>query len=261
MRRTGPSTFLLVALMLALLPPTAAGAETLQSSTVETRVSVFVEAPEAAVKKRLPPGWELGTYAQGPYKGANLVAVFFEYLYAADPAGKPLPPVARRQLVLAVPVKNPNSTKPTVMVVGGWGSDPDSAPGPYKKNTLAVEFRRAQSAQGSGVAFGAAEDAWFVDGGAAGTVDLRLRFTRSMATRLAPFELHVYSAAEPSFYRIYRVDYGAEMVRSVPANVDRAQEARLTVKGPAFADLFDGSEKVIGIVNTPWYVRQVFLPQ
>jgi hypothetical protein len=261
MRHTGPSTFLLLALVLALLPPATGGAEKMRGTTVETRVRVFVQAPEAAVKKRLPPGWELNTTAQGPYKGANLVAIFIEYLCAVDEAGKPLLPSAKRFLVLGVPVKNPNNPKATLMIVGGWASDPGEVPGEYRNFTLASEFRRAHSAQGSGGAFGSAEDAWFVDGGTAGSADLRLRFTRSMATRLAPVEMHIYSAAVPSSYLIYHVDYGMEMVRSVPANVDRAQEARLTVKGPAFADLFDGSEKVIGIDNIPWWVRQTFLPQ
>lgn len=261
MRRTRPSTFLPVVLMFALLPAGAAGAERLQKSTVETRVRVFIQAPEAAVKKRLPPGWELNTPAQGPYKGSNLGAVFIEYLHAADPAGKPLPSTARRFFVLTVPVKNTNSTKLTLMVVGGWASDPSEVPGSFKNFTLATEFRRAYSAQGSGVAFGSAEDAWVVDGGTAGSVDLRLRFTRSMFTRLPPAEMLLYSAADPTSYLIYRVEYGIEPIRSVPAKIDQAQEARLTVKGPAFADLFDGSEKVIGVDNVPWWVRQTFLPQ
>ncbi len=261
MRPSVPCTFLLVALGLALLPRFAAGAEKLQKSTVESRVRVLLQAPEAAVKKRLPPGWELATPAQGPYKGFNLGVTFIEYLYAADPEGKPMPPAAKRFLVLTVPVKNPTLNKPTAMAVGGWASAPDEVPGAWKVFTLATEFRRARSSQGSGVAFGSAEDSWFVDGGKAGSAELRLRFQRSMPKRAAPMEMYVYSAAEPALYLLYRLDLGMELVRSVPANVDRAQEARLTVKGPAFADLFDGSEKVIAIDDWPWWLRQTFIPE
>ncbi len=261
MRLTVPGTHLLVVLSLALPPPVAAGAEKLQKYTVESRVRVMLQAPEAAVKKRLPPGWELDAAAKGPYAGVNLGANFIEYLYAADPAGKPMPPAAKRFFVLTVPVRNPNGKKLTAMAVGGWASAPDEVPGAWKNFTLAAEFRRAQSSQGSGVAFGSAEDSWFIDGGKAGSAELLLRFTRSMPARATPLEMLIYSATDPKLYLLYHLDIGRELVRSVPLKVDQAQEARLTVKGPAFADLFDGTEKVIAIDEMPWWLRQTFIPE
>lgn len=261
MRRSVLCTFPLAALGLALLPSVAAGGEKLQKFTVESRVSIMLQAPEAAVKKRLPPGWELDVSAQGPYGGSNLGVNFIEYLYAADPAGKPMAPAAKRFFVLTVPVKNPNGKKPTAMAVGGWVSDPSEVPGAWKNFTLASEFRRARSSQGSGVEFGTAEDSWFIDAGKAGSAELRLRFNRSMPGRAAPVEMYIYSATDPKLYLLYHLDLGRELVRSVPAKVDRAQEARLTVKGPAFADLFDGSEKVIAIHDMPWWHRQTFIPE
>jgi hypothetical protein len=57
-------------------------------------------------------------------------------------------------------------------------------------------------------------------------------------------DLKVYSAVEPDFFRIYRVDRGVDVVKSVPAGVDLVQgyEFRTTVS--ELAKLFDGSEQL-----------------
>ncbi len=260
MRRTHRYVSFIAALAALASLPVVAGAETLQMSTVETRLYVMVQAPEAALLKRLPPRTELNAYVQGPYKGANLLLLFLERSYTADPAGKPLGSTMDRKLVLVVPIKNPSSPKQAFMVIGGWSADPAEVPGAYKNFAPASELRRERSDQGSGFGFGTVQDAWTVSGGAGARVELRVRYTRSMATRIAPVDQHIYSSVDPAFYRIYRLDFGVEMVRSVPTGVDRAQDFRLSVKGAALADLFDGTEKIIGIVNVPWCVRQILLP-
>jgi len=252
-------TFQSAVLLALVASPAFAAAETLQSANVDSRLMLFVQAPEAAVKKRLPPGFRLSAFGEGPYQGTNVILAFFERLHASDAAGKAQAPVQNRSLLLVIPVKNPaGSPKPTFVVLGGWTSDPGYVPGPYKNFTLATAFRREHASKGAGNAYGTGEERWFVEGGAAGSVEARLRFARSMPTRVPAAEQHIYSSVDPAFYRIYRFDAGYEMVRTTGG--DRSDEASLTVKGPWLADLFDGTEKLVAIINVPWYVRQVFLP-
>jgi hypothetical protein len=70
----------------------------------------------------------------------------------------------------------------------------------------------------------------------------------------------VYSAVEPTFFRIYRVEQGADVVKSVPANIDRVQNFKLTIGIQELRKIFDGSEKVVAVTMIPWYIRQVSLP-
>jgi hypothetical protein len=256
--RLGVFAALAVAAAVLVMPSDALG-EHLSTSNVETRLIALVQAPEAAVLKRLPPGWELNTYAKGPFQGANLVVLMVERLYGADPAGKPLPARMERIAALVIPVKNrTNPKQQTLMVIGGLASSPDGVPGPYKNWGPAGEFKRELSARGGGTDFGNVEDEWYASG-PEGSVKFHVHFERTMATRAA-IDQHVYSSVDPAFYRIYRADVGTELVRSVPAGVDRAKDVRLVLKGKWAADLFDGSEKLVAVVNMPWYVRQVFLP-
>jgi len=96
------------AVLLALVAsPAFAAAETLQSANVDNRLMLFVQAPEAAVKKRLPSGFQLSAFGEGPYQGTNVILAFFERLHASDAAGKAQAAVQNRSLLLVIPVKNP----------------------------------------------------------------------------------------------------------------------------------------------------------
>ncbi len=70
----------------------------------------------------------------------------------------------------------------------------------------------------------------------------------------------MYSAVEPTFFRIYRVEQGADVVKSVPANIDRVQNFKLTIGIQELRKIFDGSEKVVAVTMIPWYFRQVSVP-
>ena len=71
----------------------------------------------------------------------------------------------------------------------------------------------------------------------------------------------VYSAAKPEFYRIYRVEAAADVVRSTATNIDRAQTATFTASGPKLSPIFDGKEQLVSITSLPFYSRQVTLPR
>ena len=76
----------------------------------------------------------------------------------------------------------------------------------------------------------------------------------------AKSEQKIYSAAEPSFFRIYRMETATDVLKSIPAGINRVQNYQLRVAVPELSKLFDGTEQLVGIAATPLFVRQIFLP-
>ena len=71
--------------------------------------------------------------------------------------------------------------------------------------------------------------------------------------------LPLYSANDPSIIRVYQEDQVMNVVRSVPLNIDGVSEIDLRVRGE-LDDVFDGSQRVVGVVIQRPYMRQVYVP-
>jgi hypothetical protein len=144
------------------------------------------------------------------------------------------------------------------MIVGGFSAK-EGAPGPYGVNLPAeVRMERVLRAGPDGARRG--EERWTIAEGEGGErVDLRLRYTAAVPSRANP-EVRVYSAWNPEFYRIYRVDQGSDALRGAAAGADRVEECAFSAAGGRLGALFDGSERLVGVLSMPWYVRRVFLP-
>jgi len=106
---------------------------------------------------------------------------------------------------------------------------------------------------------GVGSDFWEVQGTRGGNIELRLQYQGSLPSR-DKSEQKIYSAVQPSFFRIYRLDTATDMVKSIPAGIDRVQKYQLRMAVPELSKLFDGTEHLVGISVIPLYVRQVFLP-
>jgi hypothetical protein len=87
------------------VPAPPVWADTLVEANVETRVSVTLRVPEATLQAMLPSMWQSVPVPAGPFKGANLVLVFIDYLVAQDAGGKPAGTGTDRVLVLSLPAK------------------------------------------------------------------------------------------------------------------------------------------------------------
>ena len=74
------------------------------------------------------------------------------------------------------------------------------------------------------------------------------------------FDQKTYSGADPSFFRIYRGDWGVDAVRSSVAGIDRVTRLELAASGPLLGRLLDGSQELIDVSAVPWYRRDSFLP-
>ncbi len=73
-------------------------------------------------------------------------------------------------------------------------------------------------------------------------------------------EPKIHSAAKPEFYRIYRFEQAADVVRSTATGIDRVSKCSIKATGPKLALLFDGSEQLISITSIPFYSRSIYVP-
>src|SRR5262249_36977417 len=72
--------------------------------------------------------------------------------------------------------------------------------------------------------------------------------------------LPLRAAKDTNILRVYQEDQVVNVVRSEPLGIDRVSEIKFDVKGE-LADVFDGSERVIGVVIQRPYMRHVHVPR
>lgn len=195
----------------------------------------------------------------GPSKGANLFVVFIQRLLSQTPDGKPSASGGTdRAVALVVPAKHAQTGEESAFVTRIYTTDHGGIPGPHK-NSVKADVRRELVLRGENLAPGAGSDHWEMKEASGGTIVVRLANQRSLPA-LARTEQKPRSSVDPNFYRIYRVDQGAEVVKSVPAGVDRLQSYEFRSTVPELSKVFDGSSQLVSITAIPWYVRQVSLP-
>jgi hypothetical protein len=233
-------------------------AETLVQSTVETRLMVGLRMGQAELQKSLPTPWQVNPIAGGPFKEANLFIVFIDALLVQDAQGKPDMGGINRYIVFAVPAKHTQTGETASVVTAGFVPDIRYVPGPYKTYFQANVWRE-QTYKGVNVEGGVNEDFWEVQDTRGGVIELRIRYQKALPSRTKQ-EQKLYSAVEPTFYRIYRQEMATDLVKSIPAGVDRVHSYRFRVAMPELKNLFDGSEQLVGVVACPLFLRQIFLP-
>jgi hypothetical protein len=233
------------------------GAETAVGFNFESR-TVLALRVGAEVQSWLPAPWQVDPVASGPSKDANALLIFINAWAAQDPEGKPTATPIDRRVALAIPGKHPQTGESATFVARVYTSNPNGAPGPYK-NSVPVTVRMEQTLKGSGLEPPSGSEVWEVRDAGGGTIDLRLQYQRGVAARVKA-ESKPRSAVDANFFRIYRVDQGLDVVRSVPTGVNRVQQYSLRVTIPELRKIVDGSEQLVSVSLLPWYVRQVSLP-
>lgn len=224
------------------------------------RISLAFQVKPEAVQALLPAPWQLNPLASGPLKGTNLLVVLIDRLRDDDPEGKPKYNGTSRIVALVAPGKHPQTGATASVVLGGWASNPANVPGFYKvfrAATARVEHAiKSQELDAEEIT-----DVWEVrDAAGAGGMELRLHSMRKVNARArSKGEPNVISAKDPALWRIYKFDATTDVVKSTPEGIDRVHAYTFRLTDPEFGKLFDGSEKLVGISVTPWYVRQVFV--
>jgi len=233
-------------------------AETFVEASVEARLVLALHVGQAALQRWVPGPWQVEPLAAGPSKGANLLVIFIDRWLDQDADGKPIPGGAGYQVALAVPATQPQLGESALFVIRIFSGSPLAPPGPYKSTVLAT-VRREQALKGANADPGLGSEAWEVRDAGGGLMDLRVQYARALPTRAKP-EFKLRSPVEPAFTRIYRVDQGTDVVRSLPSAIDRVQSYQLRVTMSELSPLFDGTEQLVSIAVLPWFVRQVYLP-
>jgi hypothetical protein len=233
-------------------------AETLVQSTAETRLTVALRVGQAELQKLVPASWQVMSLPGGPLKEANFFIVFIDAFLVQDAQGKPDKGGINRYVVFAVPAKHTQTGEMATVVTGGFTPNIDNVPGPYK-NFAQATVKREQTYKGANIEAGVSDDFWEVRDTRGGSIELRVQYQRALPSR-AKSEQKIYSAAEPSFFRIYRIDSATDIIKSIPVGVNRVQNYQFRVAVPELSKLFDGTEQLVGIAASPLFVRQIFLP-
>jgi hypothetical protein len=230
----------------------ALAADKYVGGNTDVRTILAFKAADAAAQKFLPEGWELDVAATGPAKDVNLRVTFIDRLSAQDADGKALPQV--RNVTLSIPAKKKGSETRGTMLFAIYTSG--GSGGPYGVSVHAdTKAERKVAIDPAGTP--SVEEAWQFQAPDGNSVQLQIQYLRG-APAPAKAESLLYSAVKPDFYRIYRYEQSADVVRG--AGVDRVQKVVFKASGPKLAPLFDGSEQLIGVTSVPWYTRQTYLP-
>lgn len=235
-----------------------AGAETLFQSTADTRLTVAFRVGQAELQKLVPAPWQVMPIPGGPLKEANFFFVFIDSFLVLDAQGKPDQGGVTRKVAFAVPAKHTQTGEMATVITGGFTANIAEVPGPYKDFVQAT-VRREQTHKGVNMEIGVGEDFWEVKDNHGGIIELRIQYQGALPPR-AKSEQKIYSAVEPSFFRIYRIDTATDIVKSIPAGIERVQNYQFRVAMPELKKLFDGTEQLVAVAVIPLYVRQIFLP-
>jgi hypothetical protein len=249
-------TFVLAATIALLCGPDASAQERLVATYGEARTNLAFRVPEAIVQKILPLGWLSSPFTTGPSKGANLTVTFMDWLTVQEPDGSPSK--AYRSVGVSAPARR-NGTDVTVsMSIAGLSSPAGYAPGPYG-NSVTAKSTVVRTLRTDDHDVSRAEEAWCFEGESGDSLQLELQFVRGTATR-SKLQSRVQSAVNPDFYRIYRIEQAADVIRGADGT-DRVQRYLFKASGPFLSTVFDGSEQLISITSLPWFSRQAFLPE
>jgi hypothetical protein len=239
----------------ALRPAIAQEREKLAAIDVNVRTFVTFKVPDPAVQKLLPTGWQVDAPASGQSKGFNLAFYLVDVQLVQDPEGKPLP--ARPALAFVVPVRKIGSDVATNMVPLGFTAKA-GVPGPYSNfGSAELTVNRRSRTDGNGKAV--IEEDWKVVGDDGDALEFQIEFERGVPVR-EKVETRYYSTVRPDFYRIYRVEQGADLVRSTVTGTDRVMKILFKTSGAKLSALFDGTEQLISITSLPFFARSIFLP-
>jgi hypothetical protein len=235
---------------------TLAQAETLVESSIFFRTYLAFSVGQQAAQAWLPDPWKAVSLPKGPFKGTNLYVLFQDNLIHQDGEGKPDKGGTYCLASLVVFGKNQQNGEFAPFVTRIYA--PYDGPGPYKNSVKATAYREA-TLKGSTSESGAGSEVWKVQDSAGGIMEFRMDYQRAVPKRIKR-EFKVRSSVEPDIFFNIQDDYTVDVVKSIPAGIDRVKNYKFRVTMTELRKMFDGSEKLVGILVNPSRVRQKFSP-
>ncbi len=244
--------------MAGLLGQAAAQTPVEHSSEVRMQLDFVVPAP--ALAKFLPAGWEPNIAAAGAAKDCNVRMIFIDRVDITKPDGKPATPGSNQLVYLAVPIKQSTGNTRGQMLIYGLTADPKDAPGPHGVYVHANTHRMERSTSVADGKPTLTEEHWQFAAASGEHMEVRLKYERAAARKISN-EVKFFSSVNPSFYQIFKIDQGLDIMRNATVPVrDRVAEFSYKAGGGKLAPLFDGTERVVSIDALHWYNRGVYQP-
>ena len=233
--------------------------QTVVERSVETRFQLDLHVPDEALMEYLPSGWTPNVAGRGPAKDANLRLIFIDRLTINGPDGRPLGRGSNRLVYLVAPVTDPTGTN-VQLVIGGLTEDPEDAPGPFSVYLPATTHSMTRSMSSGSGPIVESQD-WVFAASTGERLEMHITYERGVGNRRAPREVRYYSAENPDFFRISSQEQVLDILRNVTTTPsDRVMEFSLSAGGGSYAELFDGTERVLSWDNIIWIDRVVSLP-
>ena len=225
-----------------------------------TRIMLGFRVKSEAVQARLPTPWQLHPVHNGPLRDTNFIVALVDRVRDDDPEGKPKSRGTDCFINFVAPAKHPQTGQVASIILGGWASNSARVPG-FFQVYRAASFRVEQVIKSQDGDVEEVTDVWEVrDAAGLGGMELRLQSRRLVAARTrARGEAYAISAKDPSLSQLHKFEAATDVVKSVPAGINKVQGYTFRLSAPEYGELFDGSEQLISISVTPWYVRQVFV--
>jgi len=239
-----------------LLPTTQAKAETLIESSLFFRTYLAFSVDQKAAQEWLPAPWKTVSIPKGPFKGTNLYVYFTDYFIRQDGEGKPDKGGTFSYAALVAFGKHQQTGEFSIFVNRVyWPNDDPSC----FKNAVKATVSREATIKGGTPKSGSGSEIWKVQNSAGGIMEFRMDYQRGIPRRWKR-EFEARSSVDPDISRIYRDEYVGDLVKSIPAGIDRVKNYKFRVTMAELRKIFDGSEKLVGIAVNPSRVRQQFLP-
>jgi hypothetical protein len=147
--------------------------------------------------------------------------------------------------------------------VGGLTADPADAPGPFGNFIAATTHdveRRIKAPTTGGGPVQESQD-WVLAADSGERLEMHITHERGPANKSNPSEPRYYSSVTPAFFQISRQEQVLDILRNVTTQPpDRVRTFSFRGGGGRYADLFDGTEKVLSWDSILWVNRAISLP-
>lgn len=257
MNKFVPTFAAVVMLAAQLLAAATAAAEIKLWSTVESRVIIGFNASGEALQARMPEGWTAITLPQGPLAGTNLLLVLMDRQLIRLPDGRPQSPSANAAVALMSYAVNPDVPGMRAFITRVYESAP--LVNPYD-NSVPAQITRDSGKTVLPANIVTRSESWSLVPEGGGMLSFRVTYTGGTLGWTENGESRPYSAVHPESFHIYRYNQLAEMAMNTNLGRTLPGEFAFTSDIPELADLFDGSEDLVAIVNIPVYIRDVYEP-
>ena len=233
---------------------TLAQAETLEESSLFFRIYVAFSVDQKAAQAWLPAPWKAVSVPKGPLKGANLYVILDDKFIRHDGEGKQFMGGTYLNVGIIGFGKNEQTGEFAAFVNRVYW--PYDDPGCYKNHVKATVSREATIKASSPAA---CSEVWKVQDSAGGIMEFRMDYQRAVPKRKM-HEFKVRSAVDPNVLFRYKDDTASDVVKSIPAGIDRVKNYKFRVTISELRKMFDGSEQLVGILVNPSRVRLRYRP-